>query len=181
MEIFRCERYVKLEIQQLLTGHSGQIETAIYSPDGNTLAVAVGSYIHLLDIQSETNRHTLSSHTNFVSSIAFSPDGQHLLTGSWDNTAKIWNCQTGQLLHTFKDHTNWVRSVAFSTNETLIFTGSENEVRIWDSKTYTCLGSLKSQEGAVVSIASNPKGQQLILGSGCNAYICNFKKKNTFV
>ena len=58
-----------------------------------------------------------------VSSVAFSPDGQHILTGSEDNTAKLWDL-SGRELQSFSGHTSYVRSVAFSPDGQHILTGS---------------------------------------------------------
>jgi WD40 repeat protein len=49
-----------------------------------------------------------------VYSVVFSPDGKYVLTGSTDNTAKLWNTATGQVLHTFSGHSNSVRNAVFS-------------------------------------------------------------------
>ncbi len=40
-------------------------------------------------------------HTMFVSSVCFSPDGKYALSGSWDNTLKLWNISTGKEIRTF--------------------------------------------------------------------------------
>src|SRR5258708_22048904 len=60
------------------------------------------------------NQRTFSGHTDWVLSVAFSPDGKHILTGSFDHTARLWDVDSGQLVRTFSGHTDWVLSVAFS-------------------------------------------------------------------
>ncbi len=57
---------------------------------------------------------TLVGHAEDVRSVAFSPDGQRLASGSWDQTVKIWDGATGKELFTLKGHTGYVQSVAFS-------------------------------------------------------------------
>ncbi len=57
---------------------------------------------------------TLSGHTASVNSVAFSPDGKKLATGSWDKTAKIWDLEQGKHILTLSGHTSFVNSVAFS-------------------------------------------------------------------
>jgi WD40 repeat protein len=39
---------------------------------------------------------TLTGHSDFVESVAYSPDGKHIVSGSYDNTVKVWDAQTGQ-------------------------------------------------------------------------------------
>ena len=57
---------------------------------------------------------TLKGHTEFVSSVSFSPDGKRIASGSGDNTIKLWDAATGEESLTLKGHTRGVTSVAFS-------------------------------------------------------------------
>ena len=57
---------------------------------------------------------SLEGHTDDVQSIAFSPDGGTLASGSSDDTIKLWDVATGRELRTLQGHTGWVYSVAFS-------------------------------------------------------------------
>ena len=52
--------------------------------------------------------HTLNGHTSTVTSVCYSPNGQYLASGSWDNSIRIWNTNNGQLLHTLNGHTSEV-------------------------------------------------------------------------
>jgi len=56
----------------------------------------------------------LTGHTNTICGVAFSPDNLKIVSGSRDNSIKIWDAHTGQLLNTLNSHTNDVNSVAFS-------------------------------------------------------------------
>jgi WD40 repeat protein len=71
-----------------------------------------------------------------VYSIAYSPDGQRIVTGSDDYTAKVWDAKTGTELLTLKGHTNWVYSIAYSPDGQRIVTGDANgKTKVWDAKT----------------------------------------------
>ena len=73
-----------------------------------------------------------TSFLNFTSSIAFSPDGKSIISGSGDKTIKHWSVETGQLLQTFKGHKHWVLSVAFSPDGKSIISGSKDgTIRHW--------------------------------------------------
>ena len=79
-----------------------------------------------------TYLQTCTVHTDWIGSVAFSPDGTKLATGSFDNTAKVWDVNTGRCLQTFTGHTNGVGSVAFSPDGTKLATGSgDKTAKVW--------------------------------------------------
>ncbi|MFM6621008.1 MAG: WD40 repeat domain-containing protein, partial [Dolichospermum sp.] len=78
---------------------------------------------------------TLTGHSDWVWSLAYSPDGQTLASGSDDNTIKLWNARTGNLLQTLTGHSSSVRSVAYSPDGQTLANGSyENTIKIWRLK-----------------------------------------------
>ena len=75
---------------------------------------------------------SLEEHSSVVNSVAYSPDGTKIISGSSDKTVKIWNANTGECLQTLEGHTEWVRSVAYSPDGTRIVSGSgDSTVKIW--------------------------------------------------
>ncbi|MFB3092823.1 MAG: serine/threonine protein kinase, partial [Dehalococcoidia bacterium] len=75
----------------------------------------------------------LEGHTSVVRSVAFSPDGARLASGSGDGTIRLWSVETGQVLTTLKGHTAPVTSVVFSPDGTRLASGSGDQtIRLWD-------------------------------------------------
>ena len=75
---------------------------------------------------------TLEKHSSTVNSVAYSPDGTKIISGSLDNTIKIWDANTGQCLQTLEGHLDEVTSVAYSPDGTKIISGSWDEtIKIW--------------------------------------------------
>ena len=108
------------------------------------------------------------SHTETVLSVAYSPDGQHIISGSDDKTIRIWDAETGAAVGKPLDgHTNWVRSVAYSPDGQHIISGSSDEtIRIWDAETGAAVGKpLEGHTGPVSSVAYSLDGQHIISGS----------------
>ena len=78
----------------VLTGHTDEVFTAVFHPDGKRLASAGRDRaIWLWDLATGQEVARLEGHTNYVFSLAFSPDGTSLVSGSGDGTVRIWDTQ----------------------------------------------------------------------------------------
>ena len=114
------------------------------------------------------NEHVLQGHTAGVLSVAFSPDGRHIVSGSSDKTIRVWDAQTGdQVGNPLQGHTDWIRSVAFSPDGRHIVSGSSDKtIRVWDAQTGGKVGNpLQGHTGLVRSVAFSPDGRHIVSGS----------------
>ncbi len=108
----------------------------------------------------------LSGHLSTIDSVVFSPDGRHVLTGSHDKTARVWDAATGQELFRLIGHTAGIASAAFSPDGKFIATGSDDEtVRVWDVATHEQVYKHVGHKTGVTSVAFSPDGSRIASSS----------------
>jgi WD40 repeat protein/serine/threonine protein kinase len=107
-----------------------------------------------------------TGHKGWIFSVAFSPDGQRLVTGSSDSTGKVWDAASGRELLTLEGHNDTVWSVAFSPDGRRIVTGSaDRTAKVWEAASGRELLTIKGHNSAVTSVAFSPDGQRILTGS----------------
>jgi WD40 repeat protein len=113
-----------------------------------------------LSAQEPKERATLKGHTEPVRSVAFSPDGKTVASGSEDRTIKLWEVATGKERATLKGHIEEVSSVAFSPDGKTLASGGK-DIELWDVATGKERATLKGHKGDVISVAYSPDGKTL--------------------
>ena len=107
-----------------------------------------------------------TGHTDRLRSVAFSPDGRRIVTGSFDNTARVWDAETGQPTALLSGHADRVISVAFSPDGQRIVTGSyDKTTRIWDISTGREVMRLSGHTDRLRAVAFSPDGRFVATGS----------------
>ena len=156
------------------------ISCAAFSPDGQRIVTASktgcpGNSGYFAELWDATNGHHLSSlgpHTipsvvSHLLAVAFSPDGQRIVTGYADGTAKLWEAASGRELLTLEGHNDAVLSVAFAPDGRRIVTGSKDKtVKVWDVVSGWELLTFKEFAGEVRSVAFSPDGLRIVTCSG---------------
>jgi WD40 repeat protein len=108
---------------------------------------------------------TMQGHSAAVTSVAFSPNGGLLASGSVDNTLRLWRSKEGLLLRTMRGHPFPVLAVDFSPNGTTLATGStDGLVRTWELSSGLLQDSLSGHGGWVPALDYSPDGRELASG-----------------
>lgn len=111
--------------------------------------------------------HSLTGNSEYVNSLALSPDGQILAGGSRDSKIYLWNAGTGELTKTLYEHSDWVSSIAISPDGKILASGSgDATIKIWQLATGELSRTLSvpRRSDEVLSLAISPDGQTLASG-----------------
>ena len=88
--------------------------------------------------------------------MAFAPDGRTILTGSEDNTARLWDAATGQKIRILGGHEKGITSVAFADGRTILTGSDDDTARLWDAATGQKIRILGGHEKGITSVAFAP-------------------------
>ena len=145
-----------------ITGNS------LYSPDGSLIAVASSIGVWVYDAETHQEIDLLVGHTAPVSAVAFSSDGDTLVSGSQDGTIQVWDPYTGERKASPRGHSRGgVNSIAFLPKSRIFASGSSDKtIRLWSATTGNYITTLMGHTEAVTSVAFSPDGQMLASGGG---------------
>ncbi|MFN6478115.1 serine/threonine-protein kinase [Nostoc sp. DedQUE07] len=189
---------------QTLKGHSSMVHAIAISPDGQFIASGSNDKtIKLWQVSTGKLVRQLgrwpSSHSSMVHSVAFSPipissnlsyQGESgksagvadlnrgiLASGSWDNTIKLWDVNTGKEIRTLTGHANWVNSVIFSPDGKFLASGSADcTIKLWQVNTGIEIQTFTGHSDPVSSVAYSPRTfttnsqDRQLVASGSNDY-----------
>ena len=107
----------------------------------------------------------MEGHDENLTSVAFSPDGALIATGSKDETARIWDVATGRLLRVLRGHRDEVTEVAFSSDGRWLLTagnGRDKAPRIWEVATGNLVLEFEGQGSRIVGAVFGTGGQKVV-------------------
>jgi WD40 repeat protein len=169
----------------------GRLLSLALSPDGKSLACGIGKEVRLYDIAPRRGLEigpsagrVVTSHDLAVTSVAFTPDGGAIISGSHDHTAKRTTWATGRMDWQTPGHFEQVNAVALSKDGALLATGSSDgwfanqefradarclgpgAVRLWDARTGRLHSRLGDPAEQVMAVALSPDGRRVASGAG---------------
>lgn len=144
------------------------IESACFNATGDWIALAATGLGQLLvwEWQSEQYVMKQQGHASEMSCIAYSPDGQYIVTGGEDSKVKLWNVNSGFCFVTFSEHTSAVTAVQFSNNKKFLVSASlDGTVRAYDIIRYRNFRTFTSPQPVQFScVALDHSGEFLAAG-----------------
>ncbi|MCA9067635.1 MAG: hypothetical protein KDA84_01845 [Planctomycetaceae bacterium] len=160
-----------------LKGFDGFVHSIVFTPDGLGVFAGGDRYdqaarkplpvLAYWNTATGQKRHVFSGHNSGVQSVAVSPDGQTLASGSQENTIKLWDRKSGACVNTFHSgHHQQVKALAVDHRGRLLATGgSDRVIQVWGLATGEGLVRLEGHTQPVSALAFSPDGKLLASGS----------------
>ena len=158
-----------VSIASVLGGYAGHVNTVAFSPDGEYVAAGTGypdNAIRIWSVGDWSLLRTYTGHTGSVYGLAWSPDGQLIISGGADNIGRIWRVSDGVQVGSLVGHTDWINSVDVSPDGQYVVTGSwDNTAKVWNLSDGSLVRTLTGHTGSINAVSISPGGGSLVTAS----------------
>lgn len=149
----------------LLSGAS--MNRAVTSRDGKHFASAPNAdrTIRIWDTATGKERHVLADGLGGPAALAFSPDGETLVSANYDNDIRVWKTKSGELIRKMEDMTGAMFAAEFTPDgKQLVMAGLDETVYVWDAKTFQPVKKLQGHGETISALAISPDGRTIVTG-----------------
>jgi WD40 repeat protein len=148
---------------RVLGGYDGR--SALYSPDGKWIACGGDKTFKVWDATTGYPALTVPGFSKKVLTVAFTPDGNSIVSGGRDKTVQVWTRADGKLLLTLSGHTEAVWAVEVSpSGKDIVSAGDDGTIRVWNAATGAPLQKIAGNAGNVHAATFSPDGAQIASG-----------------
>jgi WD40 repeat protein/serine/threonine protein kinase len=150
-----------------LTGHTGRINYASFSPDGTRVVTASNDLTaRIWDAGSGLELLRLAGHTEPLTCAEFSPDGRLVITASVDGTTRLWDAGSGRELRIFRAHGDHLNTAVFSPDGRQVLVASDDKsAYLWDAQSGALIRTFTGHSDRVASAEFSPDGRLIATAS----------------
>jgi len=167
-----CSKFVAFSDPEIKKGkaHARSVQGLDISPDGTLLASAGDEVVRIWNVKTKTLQTSLWGHRQEVYTVAFSPDGTRLVSGSRDRNVNLWDVKSGNLITILHQHTDRVRKVLFSPDgRWVVSAGNDTVIKLFNLAESRVEYTLKGHRNLVRAMDFSPDGEILVSGGKDNA------------
>ncbi len=147
-------------------GVNPEVHSVQFSSDARRIVSDCGSSVQLWDVESKKLIATFHGHESQVNSVAFSPEGDRVVSGSEDYTVRVWDTISQKVLLVLRGHGNIVNNVQFGHNGKRVISGSSDKtLRIWDVEGEQLTVRTWGHKGSIHNIQHSPDGRLMASSS----------------
>ena len=177
-KLYAVARYGEVELRsgadrslvRRLTGHKGNVNDVVFSPDGTFLIAGAGhpgvvGDVRVWNVSDGSLVRAIEGHADAVYCVALSPDGSTIATGSYDQSIKLWTRAEGKELRTLAGHNGCVYDVAFRQGGKVLASASaDRTVKLWDVAAGGRLDTFSEPLKELYAVAWSPDGSRVAAG-----------------
>ena len=163
-----------LHVIRTCAGFEGNVNAVLFSADARTLFGAAGQpaiagEVRQWKVAEDQLVKVFAGHKDAIYSLALSPDGNTLATGSYDQKIKLWDVATGKEIRTLSGHNGCVYQLSFRPDGKILASASaDRTVKLWDIASGERRETFSQSFKEVYAVAFSPDGQRVVAGGGDN-------------
>lgn len=153
----------KTAVQHRLEGHKEPVAALAFDPNGGVLASAAGDTVYLWRM-SDGKKSPPLNHDGDVVALAFTPDGDRLVTGLKSGRCAVWEVAGVKPVLPILGHTRAVSAIAFIDDKYFLTSAEEAAIKLWSIDNSTAFLPMSEHKGGVASLAVAPQRRRIVSG-----------------